>query len=190
MSSNNKDMSTSAGTLAAGAAPSRTTSSRTTGETDRILRVRAAPFARRLAAVLVDAVLLGAVTVAVTLTAAVVLDVPLPTGRELGPDLLVAGVLDRNPMALGGMGLFFGLGALYQLYLVGVAGQTLGLRLVRLRVISVHGTLPGPLRGLLRFVALGLSVMPAGLGWLWCLFDRERRALHDHLAGTFVVVDE
>ena len=63
-------------------------------------------------------------------------------------------------------------------------------RLMRLRVIGIHGTLPGPVRGLVRFVALCLSVMPAGLGWLWCLFDRERRALHDHLAGTYVVVDE
>ena len=26
--------------------------------------------------------------------------------------------------------------------------------------------------------------------WLWALFDREHRALHDHLAGTYVIVDE
>jgi len=33
-------------------------------------------------------------------------------------------------------------------------------------------------------------LLGAGLGWLWALFDREHRALHDHLAGTYVIVDE
>jgi uncharacterized RDD family membrane protein YckC len=28
------------------------------------------------------------------------------------------------------------------------------------------------------------------LGWLWCIFDRERRSLHDRLSGTYVIVDE
>jgi len=37
---------------------------------------------------------------------------------------------------------------------------------------------------------MALSVGLAGLGLLWCIFDRERRALHDHLAGTYVIVDE
>jgi uncharacterized RDD family membrane protein YckC len=32
-------------------------------------------------------------------------------------------------------------------------------------------------------------MLPAGLGWLWCLFDREHRGLHDHLSGTYVIVD-
>ena len=35
-----------------------------------------------------------------------------------------------------------------------------------------------------------LSLAPVGLGWLWCLFDRERRALHDHLSGTYVIVED
>jgi uncharacterized RDD family membrane protein YckC len=37
---------------------------------------------------------------------------------------------------------------------------------------------------------MGLSLGLVGLGWLWCIFDRERRALHDHLSSTYVVVDE
>jgi uncharacterized RDD family membrane protein YckC len=35
-----------------------------------------------------------------------------------------------------------------------------------------------------------LSLALAGLGFLWCIFDRERRALHDHLSGTYVILDE
>jgi uncharacterized RDD family membrane protein YckC len=155
-----------------------------------VLFVRAATFPRRLAAAVIDASLVLVVTAAVTAGAAVVLGVPFPRARELGPDLLVAGILDRNPIAVGAAGLFVGIGALYHIYFGGISGQTLGKRMMRLRLIGIHGTAPGPLVGILRFVALMLSVAPAGLGWLWCLFDRERRALHDHLAGTYVIFED
>jgi uncharacterized RDD family membrane protein YckC len=157
---------------------------------ERVMRVRAAGFPRRLAAALIDLALLAAVSAIVVVIAALVLDVPLPRGKELGPDLLVAGVLDRNPMAVGGLGLFLGLAALYNIYFGGLVGQTVGKRCLRLRVISVRGRTPGPIRGIVRYVALLLAVLPAGLGWLWCLFDRERRAAHDHVAGTYVIIDE
>lgn len=175
-------MTSHAATLAApaGHSPSRE---------ERVLRVRAASFPSRLVAVLVDAVVVVGITLGITVLAAMALSLDLPNFRELGPDLLVAGVLDRNPMAVGAIGLLLGVGALYQIYLGGVGGQTLGLKLMGLRIISVRGALPGPARGLLRYLALCLSILPAGLGWLWCLFDRERRAVHDHLAGTFVIVD-
>jgi uncharacterized RDD family membrane protein YckC len=158
--------------------------------TGRVLYVRAAAFPRRLGAAAIDGALLLLATGAVTTVAAILLGVPLPRAQEIGPDLLVAGILDRNPIALGATGLFFGLAALYQIYFGGITGQTLGKRLLRLRVIGARGTAPGPLGGIIRFGALLLSVLPAGLGWLWCLFDRERRALHDHLASTYVIFEE
>jgi uncharacterized RDD family membrane protein YckC len=161
-----------------------------TGRQERVLYVRAAGFPRRLAAALVDALLVLLVSAGVTAAAALALGVPLPGKKELGPDLLLAGLLDRNPMALGAIGLFLGVGALYHVYLGGITGQTLGKRLLRLRVISARGRAPGVLVGIVRMLALTLSLLPAGLGWLWCLFDREHRALHDHLAGTYVIVEE
>jgi uncharacterized RDD family membrane protein YckC len=157
---------------------------------ERVLRVRAAGFTRRLCAAIVDTLLIAAVTVGVVLASAVALEITLPAPRELGPDLLLAGVLDRNPMAVGGLGLFLGLGALYHIYLGGMVGQTVGKRWLGLRVISVRGAAPGPVRGIVRYFALLLSALPAGLGWLWFIFDRERRAAHDHLAGTYVIRDE
>ena len=114
----------------------------------------------------------------------------MPGLREVGPDLLVAGILDRNPMAVGAVGLFLGMTGLYQLYFGGMSGQTPGMRLLGIRLISARGGAPGPARGLLRLLALAPSVLPAGLGWLWALFDREHRALHDHLAGSYVIIDE
>jgi uncharacterized RDD family membrane protein YckC len=158
-------------------------------QNDRVLRVRATGFGRRFVAALVDGLLLSSISLVVTLVTALVLGAPLPHMREIGPDLLVAGILDRNPMAVGAIGLFAGLTILYELYGAGMAGQTLGMRLVRIRVIGSRGRPPGAVRGLIRVLAFVPSVLPGGLGWLWALFDREHRALHDHLAGTYVILD-
>lgn len=156
----------------------------------RVLHVNAASFPRRLTAAVIDGIIVLVVASAVTAGAALALGVPLPRLKELGPDLLLAGILDRNPMAVGAAGLFLGIGALYHIYLGGITGQTVGKRLMHLRVIGPRGTAPGALGGILRFLTLLLSVIPAGLGWLWCLFDRERRALHDHLSGTYVIHED
>ena len=157
---------------------------------DRILRVRVAGFPRRAIAAMFDLGVLLALTAAVTTTVAIALGAPMPGLREVGPDLLVAGILDRNPMAVGAVGLFLGMAGLYQLYFGGMSGQTPGMRLVGIRLITARGRALGPARGLLRLLALVPSLLPAGLGWLWALFDREHRALHDHLAGSYMILDE
>jgi uncharacterized RDD family membrane protein YckC len=156
----------------------------------QVVRVRAAGFPRRFAAAFVDLMLVLSVAIAVTIGAALALGVHLPSAKEFGPDFVMAGLLDRNPMAAGALGLLFGLSALYQIYLGGVLGQTIGKRLFRLRVISSRGEAPGPLVACMRFLTMVLSLAMAGLGFLWCIFDRDRRALHDHLSGTYVILDE
>jgi uncharacterized RDD family membrane protein YckC len=163
---------------------------RARGREKSVLRVRAARFPRRMAAAIVDLSLVTLASAAVAAAAALVLGVHVPTAKEFGADFVMAGLLDRNPMVAGALGLLVGMSALYQVYLGGILGQTLGKRLFRLRVISCQGRAPGPLIACLRFVAMMLSLGIAGLGFLWCLFDRERRALHDHLSGTYVILDE
>ncbi len=155
-----------------------------------MLRVRAAGFPRRLAAALVDLTIVTLVAAGVAALAAVALGAELPTAKEFGADFVMAGLLDRNPMVAGALGLLFGMSALYQVYLGGILGQTLGKRLFGLRLISSQGKAPGPLIACARFVAMTLSLGIAGLGFLWCIFDRERRALHDHLSSTYVILDE
>jgi uncharacterized RDD family membrane protein YckC len=66
-------------------------------------------------------------------------------------------------------------------------GQTLGMQAWRIRVMAADG---GPVRwpqAVLRFFAAWLSALPAGLGYVWVLFDAERRAWHDRLSGTRTV---
>ena len=66
-------------------------------------------------------------------------------------------------------------------FFVGLFGQTPGMRLARIRCVSVADGRPvGVLRGFLRGVLLALLV-PA------LIMDKDRRGLHDRAAGTIVV---
>lgn len=66
-------------------------------------------------------------------------------------------------------------------------GATIGMRAWRLRVVAADGTPVELQRALLRFAVALLSLGCGGLGFLWCLIDRERRAWHDLAAGTLLV---
>jgi uncharacterized RDD family membrane protein YckC len=71
------------------------------------------------------------------------------------------------------------------------AGQTPGMRLMGVRVLSNHGG--GPLtawQAMLRTLGLALAIIPCFLGFVPALFDRRRRALPDYLAGTVVLYDD
>jgi uncharacterized RDD family membrane protein YckC len=68
------------------------------------------------------------------------------------------------------------------------SGQTLGMATWRLRVEREDGrrlTWGDTLR---RLGWALVSLLPAGLGFAWVLFDPERRAWHDRLSRTRVVV--
>jgi uncharacterized RDD family membrane protein YckC len=66
------------------------------------------------------------------------------------------------------------------------AGQTPGMRLMALRVMTADGTHPGVARSILRLIGLGLAIVPLFAGFLPVLVDERRRGLHDMLAGTVV----
>jgi uncharacterized RDD family membrane protein YckC len=67
-------------------------------------------------------------------------------------------------------------------------GQTLGMASWRLRVERDDGDLMS-WRDTVRRIGAGvLSLLPLGLGWLWIIVDRDRRAWHDRLSATRVVV--
>jgi uncharacterized RDD family membrane protein YckC len=67
-----------------------------------------------------------------------------------------------------------------------LGGQTIGMRILRLRLTDPHGRTPTTLRAAVRFAALLLAIVPMFAGFLPILFDRRRRGLHDLLAGTAV----
>jgi uncharacterized RDD family membrane protein YckC len=63
-------------------------------------------------------------------------------------------------------------------------GQTLGMRAWRLRLTNTVGGNISWKQATLRFGAALLSWLPAGLGFLWVLLDRDGCAWHDRLSGT------
>ena len=66
-------------------------------------------------------------------------------------------------------------------------GQTVGMLAWRLRIVSTE---PMTLRRvLLRFVGAFLGGACLFLGYLWILFDRDRRSWSDLLSGTQVIRD-
>ncbi len=69
----------------------------------------------------------------------------------------------------------------------GTAGQTVGKRLVGVRVIDEEGAPIGYVRAFGRCVATVLAALPLGIGLIMAAARADRRGLHDFLAGTRVV---
>lgn len=70
-----------------------------------------------------------------------------------------------------------------------LAGRTPVMLLAGLRVVSRDGSPLRPRQALLRTACLPLSLLAFGAGAAWMVVDRERRGLHDLVAGSTVVYD-
>jgi uncharacterized RDD family membrane protein YckC len=97
---------------------------------------------------------------------------------DLRPAWLVA--------ALAGAGWTLVVGTYFVLFWT-AAGQTPGMRLMRLRVSDHRGRPPSLGRSVVRFFGLVLAIVPLFAGFLPVLVDDRRRGLHDFLAGTIVL---
>jgi uncharacterized RDD family membrane protein YckC len=68
-----------------------------------------------------------------------------------------------------------------------VSGRTFGMAVLGVQVVRADGAAAEPRRGVVRALVFPLSFLLLGLGFLGILVQRERRALHDLIAGTAVV---
>lgn len=118
----------------------------------------------------------------------------------IGLYMSVVGVFAVMSSLVGGVrpdwlvGVLLGLGwsAVVGCYFVlfwSAAGQTPGMRLVRLRIGTESGDPPSAGRSILRLVGLGLAIVPMFAGFVPVLFDERRRGLSDYLARTTVIYD-
>jgi uncharacterized RDD family membrane protein YckC len=76
---------------------------------------------------------------------------------------------------------------LYFSYPIAVSGRTLGMALVGLQVVTKDGRDVEATRAVLRTIVLPFSVIFLAIGIVLILVNRDRRALHDLVAGTAVV---
>ena len=132
-----------------------------------------------------------------------------------GADGPAAGAAGFDPMTLPRAGFWLRMGALFiDLVLVGFAlgligrhgpdglllglagygavmwkfsGTTVGGIICDLKVVRLDGRAVGWETAILRALGCFLSLLAAGLGFIWIAFDREHQAWHDKIAGTVVV---
>lgn len=63
-------------------------------------------------------------------------------------------------------------------------GQTLGMRSWRMRLETPDGRIPSIGQASIRFFVAIVSLVPAGLGFFWQLWDKDNLTWHDRLSGT------
>jgi uncharacterized RDD family membrane protein YckC len=82
---------------------------------------------------------------------------------------------------------WFCLSITYFVLFHGMDGQTIGKRLLGLRVVGAEQSPITYRQALLRYFALIVAFMPLAVGVLWILVNREKRGWHDLIAHTWVV---
>ena len=77
----------------------------------------------------------------------------------------------------------------YLLFFWTLAGQTLGMRLLGIRLVDFDGAPRlGARTAIRRLVGIVLSILTLGLGFLVVLISDRRRGLHDRIANTEVIL--
>ena len=66
-------------------------------------------------------------------------------------------------------------------------GQTIGMKAWRLRITRPDGSAIDSKQAVIRYLVSVLSVCVLGIGFLWALFDSQRRTWHDIVAKTLMV---
>jgi uncharacterized RDD family membrane protein YckC len=69
------------------------------------------------------------------------------------------------------------------------AGQTLGMKMVNIRVVKTDGSPITVGTAVVRYIGMILNSIVFGLpiGWLWAAWDPNKQGWHDKIAGTYVV---
>jgi uncharacterized RDD family membrane protein YckC len=70
------------------------------------------------------------------------------------------------------------------------SGQTVGKGTLGLKVVGPDGQPPSGGQAVLRYVGYLVSAIVVSLGFVWILFDRKRQGWHDKLAKTYVVYSD
>jgi uncharacterized RDD family membrane protein YckC len=76
---------------------------------------------------------------------------------------------------------------IYYSYPWAVSGKTPGMALLGIRVVRSDGATASVKNAVLRTLALPLSFLTLGIGFLPIIFGKQHRALHDSIANTAVV---
>jgi uncharacterized RDD family membrane protein YckC len=132
--------------------------------------IEAAPLSRRLLVVVVDGALIVAALVAAALVAA-------PHASKL-PGAHVAEFVAALALAAAGFA--------YHACFLTLARRTPGMMYAQLEIDTFSGLVATRGQRWRRMMAMLVSVLPMGLGFVWALFDDDGFAWHDRLSGTYL----
>jgi uncharacterized RDD family membrane protein YckC len=66
-------------------------------------------------------------------------------------------------------------------------GQTIGNKLLNIRVVRTDGSDLSLTTALIRYVGLFISIICLFIGVIWAAFDPNKQGWHDKIAGTYVI---
>ena len=146
-------------------------------------------FWKRAAAAVVDLAVVVPTALLIIFIVGKLSGVKLPSSNLhlLDIDLWIDLVLATDPAMVMALVLLFAVGLVYLLTFHIVLGRTLGMRLLKMRVIDIYGDRPSPARCAARCAGYLAGVATLFLGFLWMGFDSEKRAVQDWIAGTYVI---
>lgn len=146
-------------------------------------------FWRRAVAAAIDYAIVAPAALLVIYIASKATGVRLPARdmQLLDIDMWIDLVLASDPALVMGVVLFLAIGMTYLLVFHITLGATLGMRVMKIKVIDVYGDRPSPARCVARCAGYLAGVATLFLGFLWIGFDSEKRGLQDWIAGTYVI---
>jgi uncharacterized RDD family membrane protein YckC len=86
-----------------------------------------------------------------------------------------------------GLSFLFGLAYFVYFWSEQGGGQTLGMRVLNLKVIRTDGSALTITQGLIRYLGLFVSFICLLIGVIWVAFDADKQGWHDKIAGTYVI---
>ena len=102
---------------------------------------------------------------------------------------IIAAIL--NSSTTGRSGIQTLLGIIYFTYFWSASspwpGQTIGDKVLNLRVIRTDGSDLSIVQALIRYVGLFISFIVIFIGVIWVAFDPNKQGWHDKIAGTYVI---
>ena len=135
--------------------------------------MKRASFAKRLAAYLIDVVILYNLTEIIFIITAILAP----------PDIFIQLVL-AVPFVL------LLLCSYFILFWFFAHGATPGMMLTKIRVIQSNRSNILFGQSVMRYIGFILSTLPLFLGFIWVLFDKKNQGWHDKIAKTFVITQD
>jgi uncharacterized RDD family membrane protein YckC len=102
---------------------------------------------------------------------------------------IISSLMGADAMSAGASSINTLVGVVYFCYFWSAqgGGQTLGMRVLNIKVIRTDGTPLTFTQALIRYVGLIVSIACLFIGVIWAAFDANKQGWHDKIAGTYVV---